>query len=156
MNLTQMMLSIRNICFNLEYELPLNKRFMEQFKEMIEDRGFVVVDTLPQDNVTIFGKSQPDIIIYRSEGRYIKGTSVTGAAISICEISGATLELKKNAVHLKSRSPQLAQSCANMVRVSGYLTEKALQKGFIVEEINIFGLLVSHTSCYCVPLKHSQ
>ena len=33
-----------------------------------------------------------------------------------------------------------------MVRVSGYLTERALQKGYLVKDINIYGLLVSHKS----------
>ena len=52
---------------------------------------------------------------------------------------GATLEFKRNPVHLKSKSSALAQACANM---RGFLTERALLKGYIVEEITI---LVSHS-----------
>ena len=63
--------------------------------------------------------------------------------------------MKKSEVHLKSRSTALAQSCANMIRVSGFLAEKALYKGCVVEEITILGLLVSHTSRFCVPLRYN-
>ena len=90
----------------------------------------------------------------------MKGKKAIGATIctgteQAWEITGATLELKKNEVHLKSRSTALAQSCANMIRVSGFLAEKALCKGRLVEEITILGLLVSHTSRFCVPLRYN-
>lgn len=161
--LEKMMHAIQNISFCLDYELPLNKRFTNQFKQLVESKGFVVTDTLPQDGVTIFGKSQPDMIIYKSKGGFMRGRSVMGATICIdtpvdqqaWEVTGATLELKRNPVHLKSKSPALAQSCANMVRVSGFLTERALLKGYIVEEITILGLLVSHSSSYCIPLRYN-
>ena len=45
-------------------------------------------------------------------------------------------------VHLhKPISQALVQSCANMIRVSGYLIERALQKGRIVKEITAFWFL---------------
>ena len=50
--------------------------------------------------------------------------------------------------------PNLAQLCGYMIRVSGFLAEKALSKGRVVEEINILDLLVSHTSCFCIPLRY--
>ena len=129
-NVHEMMRSVRKRSFCLEYELPLNKRFIDIFTEMLEPLDFVVTDSLPQDTVTIFGKSRPDIVVYKSKGRFIKDSStVAGATImdeGECEVNGATLELKRSVVHLKSRSAELAQCCANMVRVSGYLTERAL------------------------------
>ena len=82
------------------------------------------------------------------------GNSVMGAAISVDQgwgVTGATIELKK---HLKSRSSAITQACANMVRVSGFLTEKALMKGKVVEEINIFALLVSHVSTFWILCTH--
>lgn len=123
----------------------------------MEVKGFVVTDKLPQDKVTLFGKSQPDVTIYRSQGGYVKENTIVSA--SICtgdswEVIGATIELKKSAVHLKRRSAEITQTCANMVRVAGFLTEKALAKGLVVEEITIFGLLVSHTSPHCIPLRY--
>ena len=107
----------------------------------------MVVGNLPYDGVTIFGKSQPDVVIYKSRIGYIKGRGIVGA-------DGVALELKKSVVNVKARSPELAQSCANLVRVSGFLSEKALEQGCVVEEINIYGLLVSHSSPYCVPLRY--
>ena len=136
----QMRLMIHSKAFNLNHEVPLNKRFIKEFSKVIETQGFVVAESLPQDKVTIFGKSQPDITIYKSKGEYIKGKRIIGA--SICtqdqgwEVIGATVELKKSVIHLKSRSPE--QACANMVRVAGFLTEKALRKGHIVEEVTIY------------------
>ena len=54
----RMMCSIQKFTFPLDYEeLPLNKRFVLQFKDIVESKGFVVVDSLPQDSITIFGKS---------------------------------------------------------------------------------------------------
>ena len=50
----------------------------------------------------------------------------------------------------------LALSCAYMIRVSGFLAEKALSKGCLVEEINILGLLVSHTSHFCIPSQYNS
>ena len=128
MEIGHMMCSIQKFTFPLEYELPLNKRFVLQFKDIVESKGFVA-DSLPQDSVTIFGKSQPYLTIFRHKGEFIKGKSVMGVAISAdqeahWEVTGATLEFQKNVVHLKTRSSSLAQSCANMVHISGYLLER--------------------------------
>ena len=69
-------------------------------------------------------------------------------------ITRAILESKKLEVcYLKLKSPQLAQLCANMARVSGFPMEKVLEKGFVVEEINIYAVLVSHSNMYCVPMN---
>ena len=118
---------------------------------MLEPLDFVVMDSLPQDTVTIFGKSRPNIVVYKSKGRFIKdGSTVAGAVImddtgmQECKDKGVTLELKRSVVHLKFRSAELAQCCGNMVIVSDYLTERVLQKGYLVKDINIYGLLVSH------------
>ena len=141
-----------------------------QFKEMMEGKGFVVAERLPHDNVTVFGKSQPDLTFYKGNGEYMKGKGVSGAIICteaweitgaiICteawEITGATIELKKSEVHVKSRSTTFAQLCTNMIRVSGFLAEKALYKGCMLEKITILGLLVSHTSRFCVPLRYTH
>ena len=78
-----MKIAIHDLTFNLEYELPLNKRFVTKFKRMFEKEEFVVTDSLPQDNVKIFGKSQPHVVIYMSQGGYIKGRRVMGVTISI-------------------------------------------------------------------------
>lgn len=156
----KVMMVLDDISFNLDYELPLNKRFANQFKEMMEKKGFVISDSLPHDNVTIFGKSQPDVAIYKGNGEYVKGKKVIGAAICTptqptCEVSGAILELKIKEVHLKSRSKALAQAIANMIRISGFLAEKAFYKGHVVEEITILGLLASHSSHFCVPVQYN-
>ena len=86
----------------------------------------------------------------------MQGKTVSGAAIctEAWEITGATVEFKKKDVHLKTKPAGLAQLCAYMIRVSGFLAEKALSKGRVVEEINILGLLVSHTSRFCIPLRY--
>ena len=119
------MITLHASTFDLDYELPLNKRFIRKFKEMFQAEGFVITDSLPHDNVTIFGKSQPDVIVYRSDSNYINGRSVMSVTFSVgmvCEIAGATMEFKKSEVcHLKFKSPQLAQLCANMVRMSVFL-----------------------------------
>ena len=57
----RMMCSIQKFTSPLDYELPLNKRFILQFKNIVESKGFVVVDSLPQDSI---GKLQPDLTIY--------------------------------------------------------------------------------------------
>lgn len=158
LEMSQMMQEIMDISFSLEYELPLNKRFVTQFTKIIERRGFVVSDTLPQSSVTIFGKSQPDLVFYKANEGYEKGTRIMGATISSdisWEVCGATMEFKRSPVHLKTKSQPLAQSCANMVRLAGFLMEKSLVKGHIVEEVTIFGLLVSHSNPYCVPLQYN-
>lgn len=51
---------------------PYNKRFANQFKEMMEEKGFVITDSLPHDNVTVLGKSQPNVTIYKGNGEYVK------------------------------------------------------------------------------------
>ena len=40
----KVMMMLEEISFNLDYELPLNKRFIIRFKEMIEGKGFVVAE----------------------------------------------------------------------------------------------------------------
>lgn len=91
-----MMMMIQKESFRLDYELPLNKRFIAKFMKILEPKGFVVADSLSQDkNNTMFGKSQPDLTIYRSRGKYIKGKSVMGASIysdQKYEVYGTTVE----------------------------------------------------------------
>ena len=65
------------------------------------------------------------------------------------------VRIQEECCSYKIRSSSLAQSCANMVRVSGYLLDRALQKGILVEEITILALLVSHSSPYCIPLCYN-
>ena len=69
-------------------------------------------------------------------------------------MTGGTTELKTAEVHMRRKSRDITQTCANMLKVAGYLTSRALAKGCLVEEISIFALLVSHKSPYCVPLKY--
>jgi len=144
----------------INYELPHNQRFFERLCEAGEKIGFVVSKTLPQDIMTVYGKSRPDVSIYRDEGRFISGKAVTGAILSeqsYSVISGGAIELKNYEVHHKNiESPEVAQAVANMIKLAGFLCLKALKKGVIVEKITIFGLLVSHKSRYCIPLKYTS
>ena len=77
----QAMLKLEAISFTLDHEFPLNRRFVLHFKNMMEAQGFVVAETLPYDNVTIFGKSQPDLTFYRGNGEYMHRKTVSSAAI---------------------------------------------------------------------------
>ena len=155
---SDLMLSISSKSFNLKYELPFDKRFVGKLQCVIESKGFVVGQNIPQDSFTIFGKSQPDAIIYKANGEFLKDTAIIGASICMqdqwWEVKGATLGLERAKVHLESRSKEMTQCCVNMLRVAGFLMEKALGKGKVVEEIIVFGLLISHGSPYCIPLKY--
>lgn len=149
----QVKLQICHQSFSLDYELPLNRWFINRFSELIQEKGFVVEKSLPQDNVTIYGKSQPDMTIYRQEGGYIRGTTIVGASLNVelkesWEVVGASVDFKSN------DSQEVLQIAANMIRVAGFLTEKALRKGRIVEEVKIHGLLVSHKNPYCLPFRY--
>lgn len=117
-----MIVKISSNCFSLDYKIPLNKRFSRELKKIIEDRGYVVTDTLPHDDVTMFGKSQPHITIYKSQGAYVRENKVVGASVykePWCVLTGATVELKRSVVHLRSRSAAILQASANMIRVAG-------------------------------------
>jgi len=145
----------------LEHELSLNFTLIEQLSKIAQPKGFIVDKTLPQDTATIYGKSQPDLTIYKSDGGYIRGTRIVGAAIKTCEddmhyeVTGGAIELKRLPVHQKGqKSKELLQAFANMVRVGGFLTNNAVSKGKLIDEINIYGLLVSHTNPYCLPLLY--
>ena len=92
-----MMKSIRKRTFCLEYKLPLNKRFVDLFVEMLEPLD---TDSLPQDKVTIFGKSKPDVIVNRSKVGLIKdGSTVSGAVIMDDEYAKSK-ELKNSVAYL--------------------------------------------------------
>ena len=101
--------------------------------------------TLPHDAMTVYGKSQPDISIHKAEGGFVKGTTVVGASLSLqeegnTEIRGGTI-IERYPVHQKGfKSIEVTQTMANMVRLAGFLISKALEKGIIIEEINICGL----------------
>ena len=71
-----------------------------------------------------------------------------------CEVDGAALEFKRSVVQVKRGSKEIAQSCANLVKVGGYLTDRALSKGYLVEEINVYGLLISYGNPICIPLRY--
>ena len=91
--LSHMVLNISTKCFSLEYELPLNKRFVKQLQSNILTRGVIIEGSLPQDSLTIFGKSQPDVTIYRTDGRYIREKTIVGASVfkgEQWEVIGAT------------------------------------------------------------------
>ena len=91
---------------------------------------------------------------------YIKGNSIIGAALSFRDsvsVTAGTIELKKIAVHQKDfKSKEVTQTIANMLRLGGYLAKKALQKGDLIEGINIYGLLVSHFNPLCIPFKYTS
>ena len=64
------------------------------FKELVESKGYVVTDSLPLYNVPLYGKSQRDLVIYKSNGGFIQECSVMGAAITTehtYEVLGAAL-----------------------------------------------------------------
>ena len=125
--LQEMFLGMQKATFSLDNEVPLNKRFYKEFSETVQGKGYVVTDSLPEDSVTIFGKSQPGIVVYRSDGKYVKekrvvGASITKESLSVQVVVGSSMEFKKKSVHLQSKPTSfLAQACANMVRVSGFL-----------------------------------
>ena len=107
----EMFQMMQETSFSLDYELPLNKRFVKHFTKLVERRGFVTSNSLPQSNVTIFRKSQPYLVFYKSRGEYEKSNKIMGAGISsdtsvnTCDtcwtLAGATMELKRSIVHLK-------------------------------------------------------
>ena len=78
--------------------------------------------------MTVFGKSQPDVSIYRSEGGYITGTTVAAATLSAGNnaiIRGGTIELKQYDVHHKNiESTEATQTVATMIRLAGFLSKK--------------------------------
>lgn len=154
------MMSAQESSITINYELPLNLRFFERLSEAGEKIGFVISKTLPQDSMTVFGKSQPDISIYRAGGDFIAGTTVVGATLSDGSnaiVKSGSIELKKYCIHHKSlESTEATQTLANMVRLAGFLTTKALEKGIVVEKVNILGLLASHISRYCIPFKYTS
>ena len=154
------MMSAQESSVTINYELPLNQRFFERLSEAGEKIGFVISKTLPQDSTTVFGKSQPDISIYRAGGGFITGTTVVGATLSEGSnaiVRGGSIELQKYCIHHKSlESTEATQALANMVRLAGFLTTKALEKGIVVEKVNILGLLASYTSRYCIPFKYTS
>ena len=64
----------------------------------------------------------------------MKGKMISSAIIckdmeQVWDITGATIELKKSEIHLKSRSTTFVQLCANMIRVSGFLAERHCVRG---------------------------
>jgi len=69
--------------FSLEHDLCLNLRLIEQFSKIAQPKGFIVDRSLPQDTATIYGKSQPDLTIYKSDGGYIRGNQIVGATIKL-------------------------------------------------------------------------
>ena len=122
----------------------------------------MVEKSLPHDAMTLYGKSQPDLSIDKSDRGFMKEGLIVGATITMVEernyvVTGGTMELKKEAVHQKAtESREVLQLMANMVRLAGYLSEKALQKDKEAKEVNIYGLLVSHSNPLCMPFKYSS
>ena len=153
-----MLFEIKRKQFNLDYELQRNKHFLNEISRIAAKEKIVVDKTLPHDDFSIYGKSQPDATMYRSNGGYCRGSTVTAAAITttaLFEVVGGTVEFKNEEVHNKSEnSKPVLQAFANMVRVAGFLLKKALSKGKIIEKINIYGLLISHENIFSVPLRY--
>lgn len=74
-------INIQERSIMINYELPMNTRFVDQLSRTALYRVYVVDKTL-QDKMTIFGKSQPDVSIYKIGGGYIRGNTIVGAALS--------------------------------------------------------------------------
>ena len=55
-------------------------------------KGFVVEKSLPCDAMTIYGKSQLDLSIYRSGGDYIKDGTIVGGAVNVMEETNCFVE----------------------------------------------------------------
>jgi len=149
---------ITNLKYTMAYTVGTATQNTMPYTSGDSNTVFVVAQTLPHDEITVFGKSQPDLAFYKGNGEFIKQKKIMGAAITdaTLEVTAAAMEFKKTEVHLKIKSPAHAQLCANMVKLGGYLTGKALSKGKVVEEVNIFGLLVSHSCLMCIPLRYSS
>ena len=159
----QFMVHALHRSFSIDHELALNKLFCERLSRELVSHGFIVEKALPQENVTMFGKSQPDISIYRQGGGYIKQSTILGGIVDgIIEqednveiVNGGTIEMKMVPVHQKKRdSPEVRQLMANMIRLGGFLASKAFEKGHMIDEIKVYGLLVSHKNPFCLPLRY--
>lgn len=72
------------------------------------------------------------MVVFRSDGKYIKDNRVIGALITCdslsVEIIGSSMEFKVKSVHLKSKPSELAQACVNMLRVAGFWLKKLYKK----------------------------
>lgn len=153
-----MLFEIKRKQFNLEYGVQRNKHFVNEISRVAAKEKIVVDETLPHDDISIYGKSQPEATMYRSNGGYCKGSTVTAAAITtttLFEVVGGTVEFKNEEVHNKpENSRPVLQAYANMVRVAGFLLKKALPKGKIIEIISIYGLMISHGNIFAVSLRY--
>ena len=78
--------SIEKFTFETDYELPLNSRFKQTFMHIMAENGFVVVEIVPQDSATIYRKSQPDLVMFKSNSQFMKKKSITAATIETGEI----------------------------------------------------------------------
>lgn len=103
----------------MDYKLPLNSRFKQTFMHVMAENGFLVLETVPQDSATIYGKSQPNLVMFKSNSQFTKEKSITAATIKTveksCKVDGAALEFRKSVVQVKRGSKE---SCANLVKVS--------------------------------------
>ena len=83
-HLQEMFVAVTEKVFNVDNEIPLNKLFKRQLASLVQQERFVVLQSLPQDSITLFGKSQPDIVIYKSD----KERAVVGASIMEASVEG--------------------------------------------------------------------
>ena len=102
---------IKQHSFSIDYDLLLNKHFIAKFSDIVQPKGFVVERTMKQDHHTVYRRSQPDTLIYRSGGGYITGTTIIGVAINIIndneipsEVTDGMIEMKKASMTQKTKT----------------------------------------------------
>ena len=119
-------ISTKSFCLN--YELLL----------LIQREKCVVESSLTKDSVTVYGRSCPDITIFRLEGKYVSGTTVVGTSIEATdaktwEVIGGSIELKRSPN--SSKSQQLSRNFANSSK-HGQSCRLLNRKGHkIIEEV---------------------
>lgn len=143
-------------------ELQLNSWFYDSILAMLERDFNLVVHahsayhSLPETLICVYGKSQPDLCFHPM---YASGDKValTGGIIMPIDVDHDP-ELDKVIVGGLAEFKPFSERCvpqifANLIRYAVFISEERLKRGYLIQRIQVLGILASHHKGMCIPVK---
>lgn len=140
----------------VDKEVQKNDWFVANIEEFLMGEGFRITKVYSHNKYCIFGRSRPDCIFTRLADNCVTtikvGILMQTSEELFVDISGGSVEFKLTMG--EDFTSNLPQAIANMIRAACNIAADALKVGKIINNLVVYGLLVSYDRAHSIPIKY--
>ena len=107
-----------------------------------------------RNDYSVFGSSFPDFAFFKSRQPHVVAGVVKLPALEESEVIGDDVVYGTIEYKMSSSRNHMFQCFANMIRVANDCVISSLESGILLETVTVYGLLSSHDTYLCEPMKY--